>query len=90
MGQSRRKRRASLEESIIKAKLAPIFAQTTAQLWPQLVIGRNTETNTGTLSQLFALTNAPKQNEFRLVWKMAGAAGFEPATYGFGDRRSTN
>ena len=23
-------------------------------------------------------------------WEMAGAAGFEPATYGFGDRRSTN
>ncbi len=22
--------------------------------------------------------------------KVAGAAGFEPATYGFGDRRSTN
>ncbi len=24
------------------------------------------------------------------LWEMAGAAGFEPATYGFGDRRSTN
>lgn len=23
-------------------------------------------------------------------WKMAGAAGLEPATSGFGDRRSTN
>ena len=25
-----------------------------------------------------------------VVKEMAGAAGFEPATYGFGDRRSTN
>lgn len=25
-----------------------------------------------------------------LLREMAGAAGFEPATYGFGDRRSTN
>ena len=24
------------------------------------------------------------------LWEMAGAAGFEPATYGFGDRRSTS
>ena len=27
---------------------------------------------------------------FLRKFAMAGAAGFEPATYGFGDRRSTN
>ncbi len=36
-------------------------------------------------------TCAVAMGEFRAVMKeMAGAAGFEPATYGFGDRRSTN
>jgi hypothetical protein len=39
-------------------------------------------------------TGSPKadsrQNQGGGKEKLAGAAGFEPATYGFGDRRSTN
>ncbi len=33
---------------------------------------------------------AQARDEEKMFGRMAGAAGLEPATYGFGDRRSTN
>ena len=37
-----------------------------------------------------ALETRQARSPIGVLMRMAGAAGFEPATYGFGDRRSTN